>query len=146
MFCIKRKKDILRWNYYGSRISNVSSKCIHARHISILSLDHSARDMGSYMSSGKIEFMYLKPKRAIFKVNDILLRSENNFTYFDTNISIEMIWNISKAKAWTVIDMLSTICIPNFTDKIKRRSFKAVVVSVLMYGCTIYTLSNEFKK
>ena len=40
-------------------------------------------------------------------------------------------------KTWTAIDRLSTI-----SDKIKQDFFQAAVVSVLLYGCTTWTLTK----
>ena len=44
-------------------------------------------------------------------------------------------------KAWTPIDKLSDL-----TDKIKRSFFQAAVVSILLYGCTTWTLTKRLKK
>ena len=49
-------------------------------------------------------------------------------------------------KAWIVIDRLSIRWKSNLSDKIKRIFFQAVVVSILLYGCTIWTLSKRIEK
>ena len=43
-------------------------------------------------------------------------------------------------KAWTAIDRLSIIWKSDLTDKRKRSFFQAVVVLILLYGCTTWTL------
>ena len=44
-------------------------------------------------------------------------------------------------KAWTAIDRLSIIWKSDLTDKMKRGFFQAAVVSILLYGCTTWTLT-----
>ena len=49
-------------------------------------------------------------------------------------------------KAWTAIDKLSIIWTSDLTDKMKRSFFQAVVVSILLYGCTTWTLTKRLEK
>ena len=49
-------------------------------------------------------------------------------------------------KAWTAIDRLSIIWKSDLTDKMKRSFFQAAVVSILLYGCTTWTLTKRLKK
>ena len=49
-------------------------------------------------------------------------------------------------KAWTALDKLSIIWKSNLTDKIKRSFFQAAVVSILLYGCTTWTLTKRLEK
>ena len=49
-------------------------------------------------------------------------------------------------KAWTVIDRLSIIWKSDLTDKMKRSFFQAVVISILLYGCTTWTLTKRLEK
>ena len=44
-------------------------------------------------------------------------------------------------KAWTAIDKLSVILKSDLTDKMKRNFFQAAAVSILLYGCTTWTLT-----
>ena len=46
-------------------------------------------------------------------------------------------------KAWTAIDRLSIIWKSDLTDKMKRSFFQAAVVSILLYGCTTWTLTKR---
>ena len=50
------------------------------------------------------------------------------------------------AKTWTDIDRLSVIWMSEKTDKMKRIFFKAAVVSILLYGCTTWTLTKRMAK
>ena len=49
-------------------------------------------------------------------------------------------------KAWTALDRLSIIWKSDLTDKMKRSFFQAAVVSILLYGCTTWTLTKRLKK
>ena len=50
------------------------------------------------------------------------------------------------AKAWTTIDRLSVIWKSDLTDKMKRSFFQAAVVSILLYGCTTWTMTKRMEK
>ena len=49
-------------------------------------------------------------------------------------------------KAWTAIDRLSVIWKSDLTDKMKHGYFQAAVMSILLYGCTAWTLTKHMKK
>ena len=50
------------------------------------------------------------------------------------------------AKAWTAINRLSVIWKSDLTDKMKRSFFQATIVSILLYGCTTWTLTKRMEK
>ena len=49
-------------------------------------------------------------------------------------------------KAWTAIDRLAVIWKSDLTDKMKCSFFQAAVVSILLYGCTTWTLTKRMEK
>ena len=49
-------------------------------------------------------------------------------------------------KAWTAINRLSIIWNSDLTDKMKRSFFQAAVASILLYGCTTWTLTKRLVK
>ena len=49
-------------------------------------------------------------------------------------------------KGWTPIDRPSIIWKSNLTDKMKWSFFQAAVVSILLYGCTTWTLTKRLEK
>ena len=49
-------------------------------------------------------------------------------------------------KTWTAINKLSVIWKSDLTDKMKRSFFQAAVVSILLYGCTTWTLTKWLEK
>ena len=69
------------------------------------------------------------------------------FTYLGSSVSsTETDINTWLAKAWTAIIRLSVIWKSDLTNKIKRSFFQAVVVSILLYGCTTWTLTKWMAK
>ena len=49
-------------------------------------------------------------------------------------------------KAWTAINRLSIIWKSDLIDKMKRSFFQAAVTSILLYGCTTWTLTKRLEK
>ena len=49
-------------------------------------------------------------------------------------------------KAWTATNRLSIIWKSDLTDKMKRGFFQAAVASILLYGCTTWTLTKRLQK
>ena len=54
--------------------------------------------------------------------------------------------NTRLTKVWTAIDTLSIIWKSDLTDKMKCCFFQAAVVSILLYGCTTWTLTKRLEK
>ena len=55
--------------------------------------------------------------------------------------------NTRLARAWTANDSLSVIWKSDLTDKIKRSFFfQAAVLSILLYGCTTWTLTKRMEQ
>ena len=75
------------------------------------------------------------------------LKLVDKLTYLGSSVSsTETDINTRLAKAWTAIDRLSLIWKSDLTNKIKYSFFKAAVVSILLYGCTTWTLSKRMEK
>ena len=71
----------------------------------------------------------------------------DNFTYLGSSVSsTEKDIDTRLTKAWTAIDRLSIIWKSDLTDKMKRSIFQAAVVSILLYGCTTWTLTKRLEK
>ena len=69
------------------------------------------------------------------------------FTYLGSNaLSTEKDIDSLLTKVWTTIDKLSVILKSDLTDKMKRSFFQAAVVSILLYGCTTWTLTKRLEK
>ena len=81
------------------------------------------------------------------KNSRILKKLKVVFTYLGSSVSsTEKDINTRLTKAWTAIDRLSIIWKSDLTDKMKRNFFQAAVVSILLYGCTTWTLTKRLEK
>ena len=75
------------------------------------------------------------------------LKLVDKFTYLGSSVSsTEKDIDTRLTKAWTAIDRLSIIWKSDPTDKMKRTFFQAVVVSILLYGCTTWALNKQLEK
>ena len=75
------------------------------------------------------------------------LKLVDKFTYLGSSVeSTEKDIETRLAKAWTAINRLSIIWKSDLTDEIKRSFFQAAVVSILLYGCTTWTLTKRLEK
>ena len=75
------------------------------------------------------------------------LKLVDKFTYLGSSVSsTEKDIDTRRMKAWTAIDRLSIICKSDLTDKMKRSFFQAAVISILLYGCTTWTLTKRLEK
>ena len=71
----------------------------------------------------------------------------DKFTNLGSSVSsTENDINTWLAKAWTAIDSLSVIRKSDLTDKTKRSFFQAAVGSILLYGCTTWTLTKRIEE
>ena len=75
------------------------------------------------------------------------LKLVDKFTYLGSSIeSTEKDIETRLTKAWTAINRLSIIWKSDLTDKMKRSFFQAAVTSILLYGCTTWTLTKRLQK
>ena len=73
-------------------------------------------------------------QRGHISLNGDPLKLVDKFTYFGSSVSsTENGINTRLAKAWAANGGLSVIWKSDLTDKIKRSSFQAVVLSILLY-------------
>ena len=83
----------------------------------------------------------------IFTLNGTFLKLVDKFIYLGSSVSsTEKDIDTRLTKALTAIDKLSIIWKSNLTDKTKRSFFQAVVVPILLYGCTTWTLTKRLEK
>ena len=91
--------------------------------------------------------MCFHQKGDISTLDGTSLKLVDKFNYLGSNVSsTEKDIDTRLTKAWTAIDRLSIIWKSNLTDKMKRSSFQAAVVSILLYGCTTWTLAKRWEK
>ena len=70
-----------------------------------------------------------------------------SFTYRGSSVSsTKTDINMRLPKAWTAIDRQSVIWKSDLTDKMKCSFFQTAVISILLYGCTTWTLTKHMEK
>ena len=75
------------------------------------------------------------------------LKLVDKFTYLGSSVeSTEKDIDMRLLKAWTAINRLSIIWKSDLTDKMKRSFSQAAVASILLYGCTTWTLTKRLEK
>ena len=83
----------------------------------------------------------------IFTLDGTPLKLVDKFTYLGNSVSsTEKDIDTRLTKAWTAINKLSIIWKSDLTDKMKRSFFQAAVASILLYGCTTWTLTKRLEK
>ena len=103
--------------------------------------------IGVHVNAHKNEYMCFNQTGDISTLEGTSLKLVDKFTYLGSSVSrTEKYINTRLTKAWTAIDKLSIIWKSDLTDKRKRSFFQAAVVSILLYGCTIWTLTKQFNK
>ena len=111
------------------------------------SLERSAAGIGLHVNAHKTEYMCFNQTGDISTLDGTSLKLVDKFTYLGSSISsTEKDIDTRLTKAWTAIDRLSIIWKSNLTDKLKRSFFQATVVSILLYGCTTWTLTKQLEK
>ena len=92
-------------------------------------------------------FMCFNQKGDISTLGVTSLKLVDKFTYLGSSVSsTEKDFDTRLTKAWTAIDRLSIIWKSNLIDKMKRSFFQAAVGSILLYGCTTWTLTIRLEK
>ena len=111
------------------------------------SLERAAAGIGLHVNAHKTEYMCYNQTGNVATLDGASLKLVDKFTYLGSSVSsTEKDINTRLTKAWTAIDRLSIIWKSDLTDKMKRSFFQAVVVSILLYGCTTWTLTKRLEK
>ena len=111
------------------------------------SLERATAGIGLHVNAQKTEFMCFNQKGDISTLDGTSLKLVDKFTYLGSSVSsTKKDIDTRLTKAWTAIDRLSIIWKSNLTDKMKRSFFQAAVVSILLYGCTAWTLTKRLEK
>ena len=106
--------------------------------------ERAAAGIGLYVNVDKTEYMCFNQRGDISSLNGSSLKLVDNMSYLGSSVSsTKKDANTRQGKAWTPMDRLSVIC---KSDKIKRSFFKAVIVSILLCGCTTWTLAKRTEK
>ena len=99
------------------------------------------------INAHKTEYLCFNQTGDISTQGGTSLKLVDKFTYLGSSVSsTEKDIDTRLTKAWTAIDRLSIIWRSDLTDKMKRSFFQAAVVSILLYGCTTWTLTKRLEK
>ena len=110
------------------------------------SLERAAEGIGLDVNAHKTEYMCYNQKGNIATLDWASLKLVDKFTYLGNSVSsTEKDIDTRLTKAWTAINRLSIIWKSDLTDKMKRSFFQAAVVSILLYGCTTWTLTKRLE-
>ena len=107
------------------------------------SLERAAAGIGLHVNAHKTEYMCYDQTGDISTLDGTSLKLVDKFTYLGSSEKDIETW---LTKVWTAIDKLSIIWKSDLTDKMKRSFFLAAVVSILLYGCTTWTLTKRLEK
>ena len=103
--------------------------------------------IGLHVNAHKTEYMRFNKTGDISTLNGSSLKLVDKFTYPGSSVSsTETDIDTRLTKAWTAINRLSENWKSDLTDKIKRSFFQAAIVSILLYGCTTWTLTKRLEK
>ena len=117
--------------------------CLRAR----VCLERAAAGIGLHVNANKTEYMCYNQTGNIATLDGASLKLVDKFTYLGSSVSsTEKDIDTRLTKAWTAIDRLSIIWKSDLTDKMKRSFFQAAVVSILLYGCTTWTLTKRLER
>ena len=111
------------------------------------SLERAAAGIGLHVNAHKTEYMCYNQTGDISTLEGTPLKLVDKFTYLGSRVSsTEKDIDTQLTKARTAIDWLSIIWKSDLTDKMKRSFVQAAVVSILLYGCTTWTLIKRLEK
>ena len=111
------------------------------------SLERATAGIGLHVNAHKTEYMCYNQTGDISTLDGTSLKLVDKFTYLGSSVSSpEKDINRRLTKAWTAIDRLSIIWKSDLTNKMKRSFFQGAVLSILLYGCTTWTLTKRLEK
>ena len=110
------------------------------------SLERAAAGIGLHVNAHKTEYMCYNQTGDISTLDGTPLKLIDKFTYLGSSVSsTEKDIDTRLSKAWIALNRLSIIWKSDLTDKMKRSFFQAAVVSILLYGCTTWTLTKRLQ-
>ena len=100
-----------------------------------------------HVNAHKTQYMCYNQTGNIATLDGASLKLVDKFTYLGSSVSsTEKDIDTRLTKAWAAIDRLSIIWKSDLSDNMRRSFFHAAVVSILLYGCTTWTLTKQLEK
>ena len=113
----------------------------------LYSLERAAAGIDLHANAHKTEYMCYNQKSDISTLDGTPLQLVDKLTFLGSSVSsTEKDIDTWLTKTWTAINRLSIIWKSELTDKMKRSFFQAAVVSILLYGCTTWTLTKRLTR
>ena len=110
-------------------------------------LERAAAGISLHVNAHKTEYMCYNQIGDISTLDGSSLKLVEKFIYLGSSVSsTEKDIDTRLMKAWTAINNLWIIWKSEVTDEMKCTFFQAAVVSILLYGCTTWTLTNRLEK
>ena len=111
------------------------------------SLEWAAAGIGLHVNAHKTEYKCFNQTDDISTLEGTSLKLVDKFIDPGSNVSsTEKDIDMQLTKARTAINKLLILWKSDLTDKMKCSLFQAAVVSILLYGCTIWTLTKRQEK
>ena len=146
----KKQQKVLRKNNYQCDYANdivILANAPAQAKTQLHSLEWAAAGIGLQVNAHKMEYMCFNQTGDISTQNGSSLKLVDKFTYQGRRVSsTERDINTWLTKAWTAINRLLVIWKSDLTGKMKRSFFQAAIVSILLYGCTTWTLTKWLEK
>ena len=131
---------------YANEIAILANRHNQAERL-LHSLERVSVGISLHVNAHKTEYMCFNQTGDISTLEGSSLKPVDKFTYLENSVSSnEKDIDTRLTKAWTAIDKLSIIWKSDLTDKMKRSFFQAAVVSILLNGCTTWTLTKRLEK
>ena len=100
-------------------------------------LERAAANIGLYVNAHKTEYMCYNQTGDISTLKGTPLKLVDKFTYLGSSV---------ESTEKDIETRLVIIWKSDLTDKMKRSFFQAAVTSILLYGCTTWTLTKRLEK
>ena len=110
-------------------------------------LEQATAGIGLHVNTHKTEYMCFNQTGNISTLDGSSLKLVDKFTYLGSSVSsTKKVTDTWLMKARTAINKLLIIWKSDLIDKMKRSFFQAAVISILLYGCTTWTLTKRLEK
>ena len=140
------KQKVPRKNNYANDIA-IQANTPNQAETLLHSLERAAAGIGLYVNAHEAEYKCYNQTGDITTLNGTPLKLVDKFTYLGSSVSwTEKDIDTRLTKVWAAIDWLSFTWKSDLTDKMKLSFFQATVVSILLYGCTTWTLTKRLEK
>ena len=111
------------------------------------SLERAAAGIGLHVNAHKTEYMCFNQTGDISTLNGSSLKLVDKLTFLGNTVSsTETYIDMRRINVWTSTDRLSVIWKSHLADKMKLSFFPAAIVSILLYGCSTWTLTKRLEK